>query len=79
MKKDGIGGNTTITGLFFEARVDLRNVIKQVSGYEVVGGDVFFQDKKVAALYQKHNLYKNLLKPHKIDWTKLGIRTLKIE
>ncbi len=71
MRKDSTGGGNTITGLVFETRVDLRHVIGQVSGYEMIGDDVFFQGRRVATLYQKRRLYKNLLKPREIDWTKI--------
>lgn len=71
MKKDGTGGDTTLTGLYFEERVDLRKVIGQIPGYSVFGNEISFQGKKVAILYKKYELYKKLLKPNKVDWSKI--------
>ena len=69
MKKGGIGGAKTLTGLRFESRVDLKEVIKPIPGYEIVGDEVFFEGQKVAELYQKHKIYKKLLEPKGIDYS----------
>lgn len=71
MIKDGKGGAKTLTGLRFEERVDLHKVIETVKGYSIKGNDVFFSGKKVAEIYRKHDLYKKLLEPNKIDYSKL--------
>ena len=68
MRKGGIGGGKTITGLKFESRVTLRNVIATLPGYKISDDNVYFDKDKVAELYGKHNLYKNLLKPKGIDY-----------
>jgi len=67
MIKDGKGGAKTLTGLKFESRVDLHKVIELIKGYSVKGNEVFFGDQKVAEIYRKHDLYKKLLAPNKID------------
>jgi len=71
MIKDGKGGARTLTGLRFESRVDLHKVIESVKGYEVKGNDVFFSGKKVAEIHRKNDLYKKLLEPKKVDYSKL--------
>jgi hypothetical protein len=71
MIKNGKGGARTLTGLQFESRIDLHKVIESVKGYDVKGNDVFFSGKKVAEIYRKHDLYKKLLTPRKIDYSKL--------
>jgi len=68
MKKGGKGGSKTLTGLIFESRVTLERAISSLSGYTVSDDDVFFKSRKVAELYQKHKLYKNLLEQHKINY-----------
>jgi len=68
MIRGGVGGAKTLTGLKFESRVDLKEVIKKIPGYTMTGTEVFFLGSKVAELYKKHALYKNLLKPQGIDY-----------
>lgn len=71
MKKGGIGGAKTKTGLIFESRVTLEKALSALSGYEIKNDEVYFKGKKVAELYQKHKLYKNLLQPKGIDYSKI--------
>ena len=60
MKKGGIGGANTKTGLYFENKIDFLTLIKKQNGYKVKGCDIFFNDKKVAMSFKKHGLYKFL-------------------
>lgn len=71
MKKGGIGGGRTITGLRFESRVTLEKVIAAIPNYEVSNDVVYFKGKKVAEFYPKNKLYKNLLQPRSIDYSKI--------
>jgi len=71
MKKGGTGGGKTITGLRFESRITLENAIASLPGYTVSEDEVYFQGNKVAELYQKNKLYKNLLEPNNIDYSKI--------
>ena len=71
MKKGGKGGGRTKTGLKFECRVSLEEVIKSLPGYSVIDGEVYFQGPKVAGLYPKYKLYKKLLEPAGIDYSKI--------
>lgn len=71
MKKGGIGGGKTITGLIFESRISLEKVLSSLPGYKVSNDVVYFKNNKVAEIYQKHKLYKNLLEPNGIDYTKI--------
>jgi len=71
MKKGGKGGGKTTTGLRFESRITLKNAIASLQGYKAIEDDVYFEGKKVAELYQKHKLYKNLLEPNNIDYSKI--------
>ena len=70
MIKDGIGGNTTLTGLNFEKKVDLITLLGAIKGYSVqksaVGHNVFFNKKKVARCFKKYEFYK-FLDEHKIN------------
>ena len=36
MIKDGIGGANTKTGLHFEERVDIKKLLENIDGYELV-------------------------------------------
>ena len=69
MKKGGIGGGNTITGLIYEAKVDLGIFLSQQEDYKVTGFDVFYKNKLVAKLFKKHGLY-TFLKSMGIDWRK---------
>jgi len=71
MKKGGKGGGKTITGLKFESRITLEKVISALPNYKVSNDEIYFRGKKVAELYQKHKLYKNLLEPNKVDYSKI--------
>ena len=57
MKKGGIGGGRTITGLAFEQRVDLLRRFAKLPGYEVIGDRIFYLGNEVARSFQKHDLY----------------------
>lgn len=71
MKKGGKGGGRTLTGLRFESRVGLRTAIESLPGYSLSGDDIYFQGKRVAVLYSKNKLYKNFLKPNRVDYSEI--------
>ena len=71
MKKGGIGGGRTITGLRFESRVTLEKVIVTIPNYKVSKDVVYFKGRKVAEFYAKNKLYKNLLEPNNIDYSEI--------
>lgn len=71
MIKGGIGGGNTLTGLHFEDEKDLLKLLSSKKGYEVkddeVGKTIYFENKLVANIYRKHDLYK-FLTLKGIDW-----------
>ncbi len=69
MKKGGTGGGNTITGLKYEAKVDLGKFLNEQDGYEVVGVEVYYNHEHVANLFKKHGLYK-YLSDKGVDWKK---------
>ena len=69
MIKGGIGGGNTITGLLYEAKVDLGIFLSQQEGYKVIGFNVLYKGKLVANLFKKKGLYI-FLKDRGVDWTK---------
>ncbi|RLA08879.1 MAG: hypothetical protein DRQ51_00555 [Gammaproteobacteria bacterium] len=70
MIEGGTGGNTTLTGLNFENKVDLITLLMQIKGYSVkkqaVGNNILFNNKVVARCFKKYEFYK-FLDEHKID------------
>ena len=70
MKKGGKGGGRTITGLHFESRKPLEEVIKSLPNYSISSDVVFFDGQEVARFYTKNKLYKNLLEPKGVDYKK---------
>lgn len=81
MKKDGTGGEKTITGLNFEKKVDLYKLLEKISGYclkkskDRAGVDVYFEGQLVARCFRKYEFYK-FLAENKIEWKKLISRKL---
>ena len=72
MIKDGFWWGKTITWLNFEARASLQEKLKTLNWYRIENNHaVYFQNKKVAEIYQKHDLYKNLLEPNWINYKTL--------
>lgn len=61
----------TISWLKFEARTSLQDKLKTLKWYTIINNNiVFFENEKVAVIYQKHDLYKNLLEPNWVDYKK---------
>ncbi len=75
MKKGGIGGANTKTGLHFEGRVDFLTFIGKQKDYSVVGNKIFYKDEEVAISFKKHGLYK-YLNEKGIDHEKIVSRKL---
>lgn len=68
MKKDGIGGANTKTGLIFEGQTDIKTFLNTQKGYKVSNtNEIFFEEKSVGYIFKKHALY-NFLAKRKIDW-----------
>jgi hypothetical protein len=59
------GGNT-ISGLHFENRVSLKDKLNTSGKFTVEGNSVFSNNKKVAEVFQKAELYKKFLGPRGI-------------
>lgn len=70
MKKGGIGGTHTKTGLYFEKRSDILTLLKSTNGYSVRGSDIFYKGKKVAQSFKKNGLYK-YLESQGVDYRKI--------
>lgn len=69
MIEGGIGGGNTITGLIYEAKVDLATFLNSQECYEVVGDQVLFCGECVAYTFKKHAFYRFLAKQG-VDWKK---------
>lgn len=70
MKKRGIGGANTKTGLYFEGKVDFLTFIKKQPNYRVDKNTIFYNKEKVAISFKKNGLYKYLEK-NGIDYKKI--------
>jgi hypothetical protein len=69
MKSGGIGGGNTITGLHFEKKTYLSDLIKSLQGYSVDGDNVFFKKTEIGRLLKGYKIYKYLDK-RGIKWNK---------
>ena len=72
MKKGGVGGANTKTGLIFEKRVSLRELFQSLPGYSVQQFDgagllLYYDDDLVARMFEKHAFYK-FLTEEGVDW-----------
>jgi hypothetical protein len=70
MIRGGRGGSkTAFSGLKFESRVAMKNLLDSLPGYQVKDDTVYFKGQKVAEFYGKNKLYKNLLEANNIDYS----------
>ena len=69
MKKFGIGGANTKTGLSFEGKVDFLTFIAKQTNYSVKGAKIFYGMNEVAMSFKKYGLYK-YLESQGIDYRK---------
>lgn len=60
MKKGGIGGANTKTGLYFEGEVDFLTFIRSQKNYTVKGIKIFYEGREVALSFKKQGLYQYL-------------------
>ncbi|MEK7627054.1 MAG: hypothetical protein AAB397_00525, partial [Patescibacteria group bacterium] len=59
----------TITGLNFEKKRDILEILKKAKDYTIKDGVIYYQNKEVARSYRKQSLYK-LLTGKGVDWRK---------
>jgi len=70
MKKKGVGGGNTITGLRFERGRDILSILSNAKGYSVKGNIIYYLGKEVARSYRKNGLYK-FLESQGVDYKKI--------
>lgn len=70
MKKGGLGGGNTITGLIYEGKVDLSVYLSQQKDYQVIGESVLYKGETVAFIFKKHDFY-HFLKHNGVNWGKI--------
>jgi hypothetical protein len=68
MIKGGVKGGSTITGLLFEEKCDMRTALAANPRVTIVGDDVCVDGERRGTLYQKRKLYTNLLNPKGVDY-----------
>lgn len=68
MVKGGTGGGNTVTGLFYEGKVDLPTWLSEIKGYVVDESCVYFSGKLVARVFKKHGFYK-FLEENGVVWS----------
>lgn len=57
MKRGGIGGANTKTGISFEGKVDLLERLDSLPGYDAKGNTIIYLGEEVAYSYRKNSLY----------------------
>lgn len=69
MIKNGGKGNSTLTGIAFEKKVDILKSLDEVNGYSIENENVIFYDgQKIATAYPKHKIYSEFLKENEVDY-----------
>ena len=66
----GGGANTNKYGLRFEQDTNLSEALVN-AGYRVIGNFVYDSEGKIGLIASKHDLYRKLLEPKGVSWTKL--------
>lgn len=69
MRKGGIGGANTKTGLLYEGKVDLIKFLSTKKDYSVKSHTIFFKGEEVAKTFKKWELY-DYLEENGIEWEK---------
>jgi hypothetical protein len=75
MKKDGFGGDKTLTGLRFEKKVNFQTLLKVIPGYTIkkifgkAGEGVYFKNELIARCFRKYDFYR-FLNESNVDWRK---------
>ena len=73
MRLGGKGGANTVTGLKFERKTDLIQLLNGIEGYKIenntwkAGVQIFFKGRLVARCFKKYEFYKYLAEEG-IDW-----------
>ena len=67
MKKGGVGGSLTKTGIKFEQKTDLESALIK-AGLSVEGHAVYSENVNVGLICSQHRLYSQFLNPRNIDW-----------
>jgi len=75
MKKGGIGGAKTKSGLTFEGRTDFLTAIAKQPNYSVRGNEIYYKGEKVALSFKKYELYK-YLEEKGVDYGKIVTKKL---
>jgi hypothetical protein len=71
MKKGGVGGENTKTGLIFEGKTDLATFLAKQPGYSMPDEEhVYYNNELVGRVFKKYRFYDVFLKELGIDWTK---------
>ena len=61
MKRGGVGGGRTKTGLYFEGKVDLISSLSKQKGYTIKNDtEIYYKGKYIAKSFRKHGLYRYL-------------------
>ena len=70
--KSGGGCQTNINGLAFEQETSLKDAILSIRGYDVSNkGEIYYKDKYIGQSVPKYAIYKRVLEPAKIDYSKI--------
>ncbi len=67
MRKGGKRGASTKTGLSYEKKVDIEQLINKKQGLKVIDGVLYYKKEKIARIFKKHKFY-SFLEEYNINW-----------
>lgn len=76
MIEGGIGGASTQTGMKFERDTDLKTALSAKKGIKIIGHKVYENQNCIGYILQKHDLYRNFLESHNVDWQSIVSKKL---
>lgn len=75
MISKGKGGANTLTGLKFERKTSILDLVSKIKGYKVKKNIIYFNGKEVARSYAKNGIYV-FLKEQGVDYMKIVSKRL---
>lgn len=78
MIKNGGKGNSTVTGILYEEKVDFLNSLDTVEGYSIKNkSEIYYNGEKIASAYPKSKLYSKFLNEKGVDYkSRIGRKML---
>jgi hypothetical protein len=71
MKRGGVGGANTLSGISYESKTSLAAALARVPDLRVSDDEVLRGGRRIAQIFRKFELYSNILQPRGVDWKEI--------